>query len=61
MVEAPLQDDVQRFAQLCRLKTHKRHAHGNETSQNTVGVGAGGPRIYLVLKFRDDDIEMHEN
>ena len=61
MVEAPLEGDIQCFAQVHSLKTHKRHTQRNETWQRAVGVWADGPTIYLVLKFRDDDIEMHED
>lgn len=43
------------------LQTHKRHAEGNETWQKMVGVGADRPGIYLVLKLRDDDVEMNED
>lgn len=61
MVEAPLQDDVQCFAQLCSL-INTQETHSRKCKMTKHGrVGADRPRIYLVLKFRDDDVEMHED
>lgn len=63
MVEAPLQDDIQRRSQLHCLKNTQgeRDLVDTEMWCKKGGVLVEKKRFYLILKIRNDDIEMHQD